>query len=203
MDFIDLRKKVIKKYFGRMNDRQFEAVTTVNGPVLVLAGAGSGKTTVLVNRIAYMIKYGNAYESNFTYRVPTDADCKELEDLIENGGEPSFSLKPLLSVDAPKPWQILAITFTNKAANELKDRLVTMLGEDGNDIWASTFHSCCVRILRKDCDRIGFSKHFTIYDTDDSKRVMKEVLRILSLNSKAFKPNFEKALLEYNSVCFI
>jgi len=190
MEFTELRRKLILKEFSRMNDVQKRAVFGINGATLILAGAGSGKTTVLVNRIAYMIKYGNAYESNFTYRVPTDEDCKELEDLIENGGEPSFSLKPLLSVDAPKPWQILAITFTNKAANELKDRLVTMLGEDGNDIWASTFHSCCVRILRRDCDRIGFSKHFTIYDTDDSKRVMKEVLRILDIDEKRLPVKF-------------
>ena len=184
MEFTELRRELILKEFSRMNDVQKRAVFNINGATLILAGAGSGKTTVLVNRIAYMIKYGNAYESSFTYRVPTEADCKELEALIENGGEPSFSLKPLLSVDAPKPWQILAITFTNKAANELKSRLVAMLGEDGNDIWASTFHSCCVRILRKDSDRIGFSKHFTIYDTDDSKRVMKEVLRMLDIDEK-------------------
>ncbi len=184
MEFTELRRKLILKEFSKMNDVQKKAVFGVKGATLILAGAGSGKTTVLVNRIAYLIKYGNAYESDFTYRIPTEEDKKELEALIENGGETSFNLKPLLSVDAPKPWQILAITFTNKAANELKDRLVAMLGEDGNDIWASTFHSCCVRILRRDCDRIGFSKHFTIYDTDDSKRVMKEVLRILEIDEK-------------------
>ena len=112
MEFTELRRKLILKEFSRMNDVQKRAVFNINGATLILAGAGSGKTTVLVNRIAYMIKYGNAYESSFTYRVPTEADCKELEALIENGGEPSFNLKHLLSVDAPKPWQILAITFT-------------------------------------------------------------------------------------------
>ena len=83
-------------------------------------------------------------------------------------------IKVLLSVNAVKPWQILAITFTNKAANELKERLSLILGEDALDIWASTFHSSCVRILRRDGDKIGFSSHFTIYDTDDSKRIVKE-----------------------------
>lgn len=163
---------------------QKRAVFNVNGAVLILAGAGSGKTTVLVNRVAYLIKYGNAYHSDFTYRVPTQADCEALTEYIEKGGEVPFELERLLSVDAPAPWQILAITFTNKAANELKSRLEAMLGEKGNDVWASTFHSCCVRILRRDCDRIGFSKHFTIYDTDDSKRVMKEVLRVLDIDEK-------------------
>lgn len=184
MEFTQLRRKLIEKEFSRMNDMQRKAVFNVNGAVLILAGAGSGKTTVLVNRIAYLIKYGNAYHSNFTYRVPTDNDCRLLEDYINNGGEIPLDIQGLMSVDAPQPWQILAITFTNKAANELKERLETMLGEKGNDVWASTFHSCCVRILRRDSDRIGFSKHFTIYDTDDSKRVMKEVCRILEIDEK-------------------
>lgn len=184
MNFFDLRRKLIEKEFSRMNDMQKRAVFNVNGAVLILAGAGSGKTTVLVNRIAYLIKYGNAYNSDFTYRAVTDSDCTELERLVKEGGEPSFELEPLLSVDTPAPWQILAITFTNKAANELKSRLEAMLGEKGNDVWASTFHSCCVRILRRDSEKIGFSKHFTIYDTDDSRRVMKEVLRVLDIDEK-------------------
>ncbi|MBE6801227.1 MAG: ATP-dependent DNA helicase PcrA [Ruminococcaceae bacterium] len=107
-----------------------------------------------------------------------------LQNYIENGGTLPDRVQALLSVDAPQPWQILAITFTNKAANELKSRLEAMLGEKGNDVWASTFHSCCVRILRRDSERIGFSKHFTIYDTDDSKRVMKEVIRVLDIDEK-------------------
>lgn len=184
MEFIELRRMLIEKEFSRMNDMQKKAVFGVDGAVLILAGAGSGKTTVLVNRIAYLIKYGNAYNSSYTYRVPNENDCKELETIIKNGGEPSFELKQLLSCDAPEPWQILAITFTNKAANELKERLVNLLGSQGEEVWASTFHSCCVRILRRFCDKIGFSSHFTIYDTDDSKRVMKEVMRFLNIDEK-------------------
>ncbi len=184
MDFYSLRKKLIEKEFSRMNDMQRRAVFNVNGAVLILAGAGSGKTTVLVNRIAYLIKYGNAYNSDFSYREPTDEDASVLQNYIENGGELPDRVQALLSVDAPQPWQILAITFTNKAANELKNRLEAMLGDKGNDVWASTFHSCCVRILRRDSERIGFSKHFTIYDTDDSKRVMKEVIRVLDIDEK-------------------
>ena len=184
MDFITLRKQLIEKEFSRMNDMQKKAVFQSNGAVLILAGAGSGKTTVLVNRIAYLIKYGNAYYSDFTYRAPTTEDVDLLSNYLNNGGELPRQVESLLSVDAPQPWQILAITFTNKAANELKSRLESMLGDKGNDVWASTFHSCCVRILRRDSDRIGFSKHFTIYDTDDSKRVMKEVLRVLDIDEK-------------------
>ena len=190
MEFTELRRMLIEKEFSRMNDMQKKAVFGVEGAVLILAGAGSGKTTVLVNRIAYLIKYGNAYNSSYTYRVPTESDVKELEELIKNGGEPSFELKQLLSCDAPEPWQILAITFTNKAANELKERLVNMLGSQGEEVWASTFHSCCVRILRRFCDRVGFSKHFTIYDTDDSKRVMKEVMRFLNIDEKRLPVKF-------------
>ncbi len=190
MNFLQLRKQLIEKEFSRMNDMQKKAVFNVNGAVLILAGAGSGKTTVLVNRIAYLIKYGNAYHSDFSYRVPTDNDCALLEKYIKEGGKVPFDIQGLLSVDAPQPWQILAITFTNKAANELKERLESMLGEKGNDVWASTFHSCCVRILRRDCEKIGFSKHFTIYDTDDSKRVMKEVLRVLDIDEKRLPVKF-------------
>ena len=184
MNFIQLRKKLIEKEFSRMNEMQRKAVFNVNGAVLILAGAGSGKTTVLVNRIAYLIKYGNAYNSDFTYRAVNENDCSYLSEYLNGYGELPSDVQRLLSVDAPAPWQILAITFTNKAANELKERLEAMLGEKGNDVWASTFHSCCVRILRRDSERIGFSKHFTIYDTDDSKRVMKEALRVLDIDEK-------------------
>ena len=184
MNFIQLRKKLIEKEFSRMNEMQRKAVFNVNGAVLILAGAGSGKTTVLVNRIAYLIKYGNAYNSDFTYRAVNENDCSYLSEYLNGNGELPSDVQRLLGVDAPAPWQILAITFTNKAANELKERLEAMLGEKGNDVWASTFHSCCVRILRRDSERIGFSKHFTIYDTDDSKRVMKEALRVLDIDEK-------------------
>jgi len=180
---LELRRQIIKKDFSRMNNMQFKAVTTVKGPLLILAGAGSGKTTVLVNRITNLIKYGNAYNSDRIYSFSDN-----LEVLYEKylGGDASVyeEIKNSLSVDAPEPWQILAITFTNKAANELKERLVNNLGEPGDEIWASTFHSCCVRMLRKFCDRIGFSNHFTIYDTDDSKRLMKECQRQLNIDEK-------------------
>ena len=183
-EFTLLRNKLIESDFTRMNREQLEAVLTAKGALLVLAGAGSGKTTVIVNRISAIIKYGSAYNSDYTYRAPTESDVSELKTLIELGGEASPALMPMLSVDAPEPWQILAITFTNKAANELKQRLCTMLGSKGDEVWASTFHSACVRILRRDGERLGYSKHFTIYDSDDSKRVMKECQNALNIDEK-------------------
>ncbi len=181
---LQLRRKIIEKEFSRMNSMQFKAVTTVNGPLLILAGAGSGKTTVLVNRIINLIKYGNAYNSNRIFSDFQD-DAEALLENYLNGTSGAYSeIRNLLCVNAPEPWQILAITFTNKAAKELKERLVNQLGEAGDEIWASTFHSACVRILRRFCDRIGFSKNFTIYDTDDSKRLIKEVQRQLNIDDK-------------------
>lgn len=183
-EIISLRKEIIEKEFNRMNKMQLKAVLSVNGPLLILAGAGSGKTTVLVNRIAYLIKYGNAYESSDVFGF-ADGETAELLKKYRDGDKTVYeSIKNILSVDAPKPWEILAFTFTNKAANELKDRLNLMLGEAGNDVWAGTFHSVCVRILRRNAELLGYTKHFTIYDSDDSKRVMKEVQRLLNIDDK-------------------
>ncbi len=185
MDFLTLRKKVIEKNFAGMNAPQLEAVTTVNGPLLVLAGAGSGKTTVLVNRIANLIKYGNAYNSDYIPRY-TDEDVSLAERYI-NGEEvelPEYTF----SVYAPRPWEILAITFTNKAAGELKERIAARCGTAADDIWAGTFHSICGKILRRNAEAIGFSSHFTIYDTDDQKRLIKEILKSRGADEKMFPP---------------
>ncbi len=181
MDFLSLRQAVIKKYFGNMNDRQFEAVTTVNGPLLVLAGAGSGKTTVLVNRILNLVKFGDGFNSSF---IPdyTDGAVRIGEDYI-NGIEDDIP-DGIFSVNPVKPWNILAITFTNKAAGELKERISAKLGDCADDIWAGTFHSVCGKILRRNAERIGYSSHFTIYDTDDQRRVMKELMKQHNIDDK-------------------
>ena len=134
----------VERAFAKMNARQQEAIRHVEGPLLILAGAGSGKTTVLVNRIANLV-------------------C---------------------CVGACRPWQVMAITFTNKAAGELKDRLCAMLGDEGREVWASTFHSTCARMLRRDADRLGYPSHFAIYDTDDSRRLMKECQKALGIEEK-------------------
>ncbi|MDO4847342.1 MAG: 3'-5' exonuclease [Clostridiaceae bacterium] len=179
-----LRKQIIENEFRRMNDMQKKAVFNTQGPLLILAGAGSGKTTVVVNRIANLIKYGDAYNSDWFERTPDENDIANMRRYLDGDTSVYGSIADIMSVNAVKPWQILAITFTNKAADELKERLSVMLGEDALDIWASTFHSCCVRILRRDGERIGFSKHFTIYDTDDSKRVIKECMKLLDIDDK-------------------
>ena len=182
-EILELRRRVLKKDFSRMNDRQQEAVFHTDGPVLILAGAGSGKTTVLVNRIANLVRYGKAYESTFIQPEFTETDADSCKSYLK-GGEISEITRARLSVSACQPWRIMAITFTNKAAGELKERLCSMLGEPGQDIWASTFHSSCARMLRRDGERLGYSSHFTIYDTDDSRRLMKDVMRDLEINEK-------------------
>lgn len=183
-NLLQLRKSIIEKDFSRMNDMQFRAVTTVKGPLLILAGAGSGKTTVIVNRIINLIKYGDAYNSSRIFTGFIDSPDEKLMRYLNGDSGVFDEIQPMLRVDAPEPWQILAITFTNKAAGELKERLVNALGDQGDEIWASTFHSACVRILRRYGDRIGYTSHFTIYDTDDSKRVIKDCQRRLNIDDK-------------------
>ena len=133
----------LKQQFSFMNQMQQQAVFATEGPLLILAGAGSGKTTVLVNRISYILRSGLC-----------------------------------------KPWNILAITFTNKAAGELKERICNTVPEGGADIWAATFHSTCARILRRYGDRLGYSSHFTVYATDDQKRLVKEIMKQLQIDEK-------------------
>ncbi len=183
-DFYNLRREIIKKQFKTMNDRQLEAVLHTKGPLLILAGAGSGKTTVIVNRICNLIKFGDAYNTDKCDFSVSEYDLSLMQDYLDGKTDDLFDVEDLLCVDAPKPWEILAITFTNKAAGELKERIVKMLGSQGEDVWASTFHSFCTRILRRECSVLGYSSNFTIYDTDDSKRVMKECQRQLGLDEK-------------------
>lgn len=183
-EILALRRAVLEKDFARMNDRQKQAVFTVNGPLLILAGAGSGKTTVLINRIANILRYGDAYNSTYLRDDLDENDIAACKAYIENGTPLTTESQEHLSVSACAPWRIMAITFTNKAAGELKDRLCAMLGETANDIWASTFHSTCARILRRDGERIGYSSHFTVYDTDDQRRLMKSILKELDISEK-------------------
>ncbi|MCR5523675.1 MAG: UvrD-helicase domain-containing protein [Clostridia bacterium] len=181
-EFILFRKEYLNNYYSHLNDMQRKAVFSTEGPLLVLAGAGSGKTTVLVNRIANLIKFGNAYNDTSEYKI-SDFENKMLSSLTINDDIP-FDLDHFFSVNSAKPWQILAITFTNKAAAEMKLRLSNMLGNQADDIWASTFHSACVRILRRNASLLGFSSNFTIYDTDDTKRVLKDCFKSLGISDK-------------------
>ena len=180
-EYLSLRLKVIAKDFSFLNEKQLEAALATEGPLLILAGAGSGKTTVLINRIANLIKYGRASDCS---EIPSDAEPKDLKTL-RNGGHEAEELCAYGKVD---PWRILAITFTNKAAAELKSRLARKLGETADDIWACTFHSACVRILRRDAELLGYQSNFTIYDTDDTLSLIKKIEKDLDIDSKDFNP---------------
>ncbi len=183
-EIINLRKKVLEKEFSRMNSMQRSAVFCVDGPLLILAGAGSGKTTVLVNRIANMIEYGNAYNSDEVITELREDELQAVNDYLKNGGELDPAVKFRLSVRPVRPWNILAITFTNKAAGELKDRIAARVGDQSSAVWASTFHSTCARILRRFGDRLGYSDRFAIYDSDDQKRLIKDVQKQLNYDDK-------------------
>ena len=179
--YIDARHKLIESDFASLNPMQRKAVMATEGPLLILAGAGSGKTTVLINRIANLLRYGSAGDTN---ELPANA-CEEDIEIMLAGGEQARRIAALEPVE---PWRILAITFTNKAADELKARLEKMLGPEATDIWASTFHSACVRILRRDAERLGFPSSFTIYDTSDSLSLVKRILKDFEIDDKRFPP---------------
>ena len=183
-EFVALRRQVLEAQFSRMNAPQRQAVFHTDGPLLILAGAGSGKTTVLVNRIANLIQYGGAYHSEEMPPFLSPEQEAALRDCARGAAVPDAGLASLLAVDPCPAWRILAITFTNKAAGELKERLVRMLGEEGDQVAAGTFHSFCARILRREGEALGYSRHFTIYDTDDSRRLMKSCMKELNIDEK-------------------
>ncbi len=183
--FTTLKKQLFSKLYSNLNDMQKKAVFTVNGPLLVLAGAGSGKTTVLVNRISQIIKYGNGY---FSDTVPAEGEAlvPVMEKLLEAGSKDDIEqFLSCVSEGQVQPYNVLCITFTNKAANEFKERLAKLLGnENAGKIWAGTFHSVCVRILRSCIDKLGISNSFTIYDTDDSKRLITQIMKERGIDEK-------------------
>ena len=187
MKYAAVRRAIIEQRFSKLNDKQREAVYQTEGPLLILAGAGSGKTTVLINRIANLIRFGAAHGSQWVPREVTEDDVKALRMAIMTNTDAPSWLDGMLRKDAVRSWNVMAITFTNKAAGELKERLRRMLGgEEGDEVFASTFHSACVRILRRWAEEIGYPRSFTIYDTDDSQRVMKAVYKELSIDDKFF-----------------
>ncbi len=194
--FLCARRNYIAARFAHLNPMQQQAVLTTEGPLLLLAGAGSGKTTVLIHRIANLIRFGRGSDSN---EIPVDISEEDLNFLENLPGELTDFQRHradfLCAVEPPAPWSIIAITFTNKAANELKDRLETMLGSDARDIWAMTFHSACCRILRRDIERMGYSRSFTIYDSDDSERVMKSIIKDMGLDDKTFPARYVLSII--------
>ena len=183
-EYLALRDQYIEARFTKLNPMQRQAVFTTEGPLLILAGAGSGKTTVLVNRIANIIRFGSAHGSKELARPVTEQDLNDLRTAVAAGRDLPRETA-YLAVRPARPWNVLAITFTNKAAGELKERLRAMLGDTlGGDVFASTFHSACVRFLRRDAERIGFPKSFTIYDSDDQQRVIKQIYKDLMIDDK-------------------
>ena len=185
---IALKQQAFRKYFHSLNEQQQQAVFSVNGPVLVLAGAGSGKTTAIISRIVNMIYFGDGYAQADGYLPEEDAvwlqayiDGKEPEDVER--------LREILAIVPIRPWNILAITFTNKAAGEMRARLASTLGEElASSVHASTFHSACVQILRRSIERLGYGSDFAIYDADDSRKLMKSCLADCNVSEKQFPP---------------
>ena len=189
--FLQARRRYIAGEFSNLNDMQRQAVMTTEGPLLLLAGAGSGKTTVLINRVANLIRFGKASDCDLVPDFVTDADVAFLDELSAPITEEERRRADwLCAVEPVAPWSILAITFTNKAAGELKERLQAMLGPQAQDVWAMTFHSACCRILRRDAERIGYTGHFTIYDTADSERIMKDIIKEMGLDDKTFPAKY-------------
>lgn len=187
--YLAAKRALFDRYYGDLNPRQREAIYHINMPLLILAGAGSGKTTVLVRRIAYIIRFGNAYLSDY---VPFDIDPAHVTALetAVNTPMPKTDLEVLLSEFANSPcppWRLLAITFTNKAAGEIKARLAAAFPENeeiAGGIWSGTFHAVCMRILRRYAEAAGLAEGFTVYDTDDSKKAMQAVLKELNIDEK-------------------
>ena len=194
--YLRVKRAMFDKAYGTLNAAQREAVFSTRGPLLVLAGAGSGKTTVLVKRIAFIIKYGNAYYSSFVPYSLTEERVQAFERACrEYTPEQIEELLPQFTDEPCAPWQMLAITFTNKAAGEIKSRLVSTFGDDGiaADIWSGTFHSICMRMLRRDGDRLGYAQGFTVYDTEDTKKTLSAVMKELRIDEKTLPVKYVAA----------
>ncbi len=186
--FTNAKRRLFEKLYDHLNEKQREAVFTVNGPLLILAGAGSGKTTVLVNRIGYMIRYGNAYMSESAPDGITESEIAGLENAIKLDKKDIAVLLDRYACEKVPAWSILSITFTNKAAGEMKARLEKQIGEEASQIWAGTFHSVCVRLLRRFAEKTDYGSGFTIYDSDDQKKLMISVLKDTNTDDKMFQP---------------
>jgi len=197
--FLKAKRALFDKYYSFLNSEQREAIYTVNGPVLILAGAGSGKTTVLTNRVSHIMRYGNAYKSHIVHLDITNDDLEMLEDTINISDK--MSKKELgaflecFREEPCDPSNILAVTFTNKAANEIVERLKSIvdhpkLGDRADPIWVGTFHSICMRMLHSHGEILGYRKCIGICDTDDSKKLVSKCLKDLNIDEKKLPIKF-------------
>ena len=188
LDFTLLKRKLFDKYYNFLNAEQRSAVYCVTGPLLILAGAGSGKTTVLVNRLAHIIRYGDAYNTDFIPGFVTDGTLEEMSRALSSlSGEELGSFLTRFAYKAPPAWAVLAVTFTNKAANEIKARVSSKFGEDSSesrDIWTGTFHSVCMRILRRYGELVGYRPGFGIADSNDQKKLVEDCMKQLRIDTK-------------------
>ena len=185
--YLKLKRALFDKCYSSLNEKQRDAVFSVNGPLLILAGAGSGKTTVLVRRVVFIIKYGNAYYDNTIPEYVDERYISEMEDALNSADiRVAEDMLQDFACEPCRPYRMLAITFTNKAANEIKNRLSTALDDEdaAKDIWAGTFHSICMRILRANCELIGYKKEFTIYDADDTKKAIAAAMKRCYIDEK-------------------
>lgn len=187
--YLQMKRDLFDRFYQNLNESQRQAVYAVNGPLLILAGAGSGKTTVLANRIAHIIRFGNAYESNTVPNGLTEEALLPLQEQLLRDVPPDAAFLQRFTEGACPPWAIMSITFTNKAAKEMQERLTRTVGttEDGSgadDVWAGTFHSICLRILRRYSEAAGLRPGFTIYDTDDTKKLISAIMRDLAIDEK-------------------
>ena len=189
--YIRAKQRLFEKYYGNfLNPEQSSAVFCAKGPLLVLAGAGSGKTTVLVNRIAYLIRYGNAYHADFVPEGISEGEVMALEAAEEMTCEEIEHILPEFISEPCPPWAILAITFTNKAAREMRERISHAFDDKSisDAVWAYTFHSFCLRVLRKYGDRIALRDGFSIYDTEDKKRMITLCMKEEGIDEKRLSP---------------
>ena len=185
--YLKLRRQIIASEFSHLNDMQQKAVLKTEGPLLLLAGAGSGKTTVIINRIVNILKYGCGSDCDYVPEWITQDHVDLMEAYIANPIEDlKEAMVNLCAVNPPRPYDVLAITFTNKAAGELKARLESAIGEEALNIWAHTFHAACIRILRQNIQLLGYSKEFTIYDEDDKKKLITTIVKELNMDEKRF-----------------
>ncbi len=188
-EYLSAKRALFDTYYRHLNDEQREAVYTVNGPLLILAGAGSGKTTVLVNRIEYIIRYGNAVESTYVPENTTEATLAEMRNALTLPRAELAEYLTQFAINPPPAWTMLAITFTNKAANEIKSRIAAAFGEgskEASEIWAGTFHSVCMRLLRRWGEKVGYGDNFGVCDTDDAKKLISACMKQLNIDEKQF-----------------